>query len=631
MSAGAAQYFTGLINDVRYYDNCLTDEEIKKIAQGLMLHIPLTGAPAASLYTNASGLPTEYQEVEYLETTGTQNIQNIIINQNDTVYFKAQTASDITSEQGIIGSEASSKFEFYVKTNNIRAWSGCAFINPWTTTPVTTYQDFTVKGTITLADGSAINLFSYATSRLFFKGKIYFLKFYTSAGTQKYNFVPCYRKSDNKPGMYETVTKTFYVNNGSGEFICGPVKKSLPNTYIPLDYIQSSGTQWIDTGITYNGNIISQINLKFEVISKSTNTWPYIFGAWSADSANTCRCLINTATDQIGGKINGNAPTNEYLVQYKLNTPYEYIQKTNSFVINGTTQSLTLTTGSTYCNKNIFLFTRSDTSSTAGSTGNTSKIRLYYCNIYNNNNILVRQFIPVLRISDSKPGMYDLVNDVFYANGGSGEFTYNSNTIEYDISGFKNDMTILKNNVLLGNKTNNPRYNISANFKDTSSDYMYHNGQFAGNDKIFTISGWVYFTDFTGDNIPFACNLASGGGNSLCNIYFYRNNSVIWCACSSSNVTTPTTWEAATWHMLTITCDGTTAKIYLDGGYIASTTPGSSTPNVNFAIGNRSGASTGESGYSSYFMNGKISDVRMYATCLSANDVAELYNMGRLS
>lgn len=33
------------------------------------------------------------------------------------------------------------------------------------------------------------------------------------------NMIPCIRKSDSKPGMYDTVSKTFYTNAGTGEFI----------------------------------------------------------------------------------------------------------------------------------------------------------------------------------------------------------------------------------------------------------------------------------------------------------------------------------------------------------------------------------------------------------------------------
>ena len=34
-------------------------------------------------------------------------------------------------------------------------------------------------------------------------------------------FIPCYRKADNKPGMYDIVTQTFYTNAGTGEFTVG--------------------------------------------------------------------------------------------------------------------------------------------------------------------------------------------------------------------------------------------------------------------------------------------------------------------------------------------------------------------------------------------------------------------------
>lgn len=38
------------------------------------------------------------------------------------------------------------------------------------------------------------------------------------------NFVPCYRKADHKPGMYDIVNGVFYTNQGTGEFIVGPNK-----------------------------------------------------------------------------------------------------------------------------------------------------------------------------------------------------------------------------------------------------------------------------------------------------------------------------------------------------------------------------------------------------------------------
>lgn len=57
------------------------------------------------------------------------------------------------------------------------------------------------------------------------------------------------------------------------------------------------------------------------------------------------------------------------------------------------------------------------------------------------NNILIRDMRPCVRISDNKPGMYDLVNDAFYTNAGPGEFTWGTQNelIKYNGPGYSNN------------------------------------------------------------------------------------------------------------------------------------------------------------------------------------------------
>jgi len=55
-----------------------------------------------------------------------------------------------------------------------------------------------------------------------FIGRVEYSKIYDN-GTLVRNMIPCYRRSDLKPGMYDTVNNVFYTNSGSGEFILGPV------------------------------------------------------------------------------------------------------------------------------------------------------------------------------------------------------------------------------------------------------------------------------------------------------------------------------------------------------------------------------------------------------------------------
>ena len=48
--------------------------------------------------------------------------------------------------------------------------------------------------------------------------RVYYLRLYDGT-TLVRNFIPCYRKSDHKPGLYDTVNGVFYTNQGSGEFV----------------------------------------------------------------------------------------------------------------------------------------------------------------------------------------------------------------------------------------------------------------------------------------------------------------------------------------------------------------------------------------------------------------------------
>lgn len=69
-------------------------------------------------------------------------------------------------------------------------------------------------------DNKKIHLFAGNGTNLMSRMKLYYIKFMDSnEETILGEFIPCVRKSDSKPGMYDTVSKTFYTNAGTGEFI----------------------------------------------------------------------------------------------------------------------------------------------------------------------------------------------------------------------------------------------------------------------------------------------------------------------------------------------------------------------------------------------------------------------------
>lgn len=59
---------------------------------------------------------------------------------------------------------------------------------------------------------------SASVIRLFSTARIYELSA-TMDGVPALNIVPCIRKADGKPGMYDLVNSKFYINDGDGEFI----------------------------------------------------------------------------------------------------------------------------------------------------------------------------------------------------------------------------------------------------------------------------------------------------------------------------------------------------------------------------------------------------------------------------
>ena len=71
----------------------------------------------------------------------------------------------------------------------------------------------------------------------------------------------------------------------------------------------------------------------------------------------------------------------------------------------------------------IFNCNKNGAATSSGLSGNLYKLTI------KENGVIVRDFIPCYRKSDSKPGLYDIVNKQFYTNAGSGEFSFPEYTI----------------------------------------------------------------------------------------------------------------------------------------------------------------------------------------------------------
>lgn len=178
---------------------------------------------------------------------------------------------------------------------------------------------------------------------------------------------------------------------------------SLPNGYKRLEYIQSSGTQYIDTGFKPNQN--TKIELDVLSAEGTSSNIPYIFG--TQDRSNNYFVatwvlgygsgMVTTGINLYDGKF--------HVVKVENGALY----KDGSIIAQRTVSSFSIGVP-------IFLFAVNSSRQSMG----YGACKLRSCKIYNNG-MLVRDFIPCKNPSGII-GLWDDVNSVFYQNAGSGTF-----------------------------------------------------------------------------------------------------------------------------------------------------------------------------------------------------------------
>ena len=188
----------------------------------------------------------------------------------------------------------------------------------------------------------------------------------------------------------------------------------LPSTYQQVEYIESTGQAYIDTGIIPNTN--TKIDISFELITKGN--YGIIFGGEDAYNSNGFH-LYNTSGNF---DISFGARYSASMIPFELNTKYKFIMDKTGFTLNGT-PSVPFETNTISTTYSIYLFAVHRATNV---TETNAQKRIYYCKLYNNGT-LVRDMIPCYRVSDNVIGMYDVVGKQFYTNAGSGSFTKGSN------------------------------------------------------------------------------------------------------------------------------------------------------------------------------------------------------------
>ena len=134
-----------------------------------------------------------------------------------------------------------------------------------------------------------------------------------------------------------------------------------------------------------------------------------------------------------------------------------------------------------------------------------------------------------------------------------------------------------------------------------------------------TICGWAYSSNLSATDFIFSASDSASDGIRLS----YRSSANFRYEVNGQNITSPPdTREANRWYFVCGTYDGTTARLYVDGIELASaTTSETISTTTNARIGNLSYVDGN-------FFDGNITEVGAFNRCLTALEVASLYNQG---
>lgn len=188
----------------------------------------------------------------------------------------------------------------------------------------------------------------------------------------------------------------------------------LPSQYQEVSGIISTGTQYIDTGINADSNLSIEITASSNV-SIITGAINYTGSGYirhhftkNSSSGNLRYYVASTNTE---------LPNTSALISSK-HTYFIDVYNKKYKIDNGNFVSMT-NFSSFDTGLNYWLFARNSNTS---SLIEYAREEINECKIYYED-VLVRHLIPCYRKSDNEIGMYDIVNNVFYTNLGSGNFS----------------------------------------------------------------------------------------------------------------------------------------------------------------------------------------------------------------
>lgn len=188
------------------------------------------------------------------------------------------------------------------------------------------------------------------------------------------------------------------------------VQSNLPSGYTEVGYIESSGTQYIDTGVCPTNNT------KVEVVFENVNNEKFVYGsrssaddtiaahAFFASSSSMCFPMFGTYISAVGVSMADNR-------RHKAEISQAGAYLNGNLIRSYDTMDFTSTLNMFLCGLN----------QNGNMDSRTFVGKIYSFRVWESGE-LIQSLVPCKRDSDGAVGMYDTVTGAFLGNGGTGVF-----------------------------------------------------------------------------------------------------------------------------------------------------------------------------------------------------------------
>ncbi|MBQ7245239.1 MAG: hypothetical protein IJS34_02610 [Alphaproteobacteria bacterium] len=194
---------------------------------------------------------------------------------------------------------------------------------------------------------------------------------------------------------------------------------NLPSGYTELEYIESTGTQYIDTGISGFNTGDWEIYAKWmTTVSTQPDSYGFIFGVYKNESHNSYRLIFNlTKSGEYYISANSRAGGGSIAVSASKNAIHNIVVKNGSFVLDGQNYQAPNAGTALPSDSKLGIF-RCDEN---GSYAAKGVARLYSMSV-KKDGVLIGDFVSA-KNSSGVVGLYDTVSGNFFTNAGTGTFT----------------------------------------------------------------------------------------------------------------------------------------------------------------------------------------------------------------